>query len=133
MVWEAKSENGGFSAGKTWLPVPPEHLPRAVSAQEGDLNSVLHHYRRFLQFRRQHLAFAKGEIEFLPLEAPLLGFLRTHGNEKILCLFNMSAQEQRAKCPAGPLEVLEGHGFASQMNDGDIAIPAWSGFFARFV
>jgi len=131
MVWDDKAANGGFGAGKTWLPVAPAHLPKAVSVQEADTASVLHHYRRFLAFRRQYPAFAKGEIEFRAYEAPLLGFVRTYGNEQIFCLYNMSDVAVTTKRPLEQLEALDGHGFASTINGDTITLPAWGGFFAR--
>ncbi|TCP89152.1 alpha-glucosidase [Rhizobium sp. PP-CC-2G-626] len=133
MVWEADAQNGGFGDGRPWLPVPTEHLPRAVSVQEQDMRSVLHHYRRFLAFRRQYTALAKGEIAFKPYAAPILGFERSHGNETLLCLFNMSGETASVERPAERLEVLTGHGFASELGDNSITLPAWSGFFARIV
>ena len=131
MVWDDKAVNGGFGAGRTWLPVAPAHLPKAVSVQEADSASVLHHYRRFLAFRRQYPAFAKGEIEFRAYEAPLLGFVRTHGNEQIFCLYNMSDATVTTKRPPEQLEALDGHGFTSTINGDTITLPAWGGFFAR--
>ncbi|WP_428427584.1 alpha-glucosidase [Pararhizobium sp.] len=131
MVWDKNAVNGGFGEGKPWLPVPKEHLGRAVSEQQADPNSVLNHYRRFLAFRKQHSAFAKGEIEFRPYPAPLLGFERKFGNETVLCLFNMSGETLAAERPSEKLNVLEGHGFASALNGDTITLPAWSGFFAR--
>ena len=132
MVWDGGQQSGGFSLGKPWLPVPPAHLERAVSAQEDDQASVLSHYRRFLAFRKQHVPLVKGEIEFHSAEGAILSFVRTHGNEKVFCAFNMSPIARLADLPAGTLEVLEGHGFASVMHDENIELPAWSGFFARF-
>ncbi|MDX3926347.1 MAG: alpha-glucosidase family protein [Shinella sp.] len=133
MVWTDAAPNGGFSAGKPWLPVPADHLARAVSVQEGDPASVLSHYRRFLAFRRRHPTLVKGEIEFLSAEGAVLSFLRSHGNEKLLCVFNMSPVARISEMPAGAIEVLDGHGYESRVRDDKIELPAWSGFFARFV
>ena len=131
MVWDRDAANGGFSEGRPWLPVPTDHLDRAVSVQQLDQRSVLNHYRHFLAFRRQYPAFAKGEIAFRPYPAPLLGFERTSGNETILCLFNMSAAAVTTERPPERLNVLTGHGFASDLGEEKIMLPAWSGFFAR--
>ncbi|OJF95242.1 alpha-amylase family glycosyl hydrolase [Pararhizobium antarcticum] len=131
MVWDDKAVNGGFGEGRTWLPVAPAHLPRAVSVQEADSASVLHHYRRFLAFRREHAAFAKGEIAFRAYEAPLLGFVRSHGNEQVFCLYNMSQDTVTTTRPPEQMETLDGHGFQSALNGETITLPAWSGFFAR--
>ncbi|ANH02892.1 alpha-glucosidase [Shinella sp. HZN7] len=133
MVWDSGQPTGGFSEGRPWLPVPAVHLERAVDVQEGDAASVLAHYRRFLAFRKQHAALVKGEIAFQSAEGAILSFVRTHGNEKVFCAFNMSPIARLADLPAGTLEALEGHGFESMMHAESIELPAWSGFFARFV
>ncbi|THK38003.1 alpha-glucosidase [Ensifer sp. MPMI2T] len=130
MVWESMPD-GGFSDNTPWLPVPEAHLAQAVAVQEADPASVMQHYRRFLQFRKAYPAFAKGEIEFFETQAPLLGFLRTHDNEKLLCLFNMSEGLATANLPTEPLDPLEGHGFVSEVKDNTINLPAWGAFFAR--
>jgi alpha-glucosidase len=92
---------------------------------------VLEHYRRFLHFRKAYPAFAKGDIEFVETRAPLLGFIRTHGNERLFCLFNMSEEPAAADLPEGAIEPLEGHGFISDIRDNKISLPAWGAFFAR--
>ncbi|MCA1489407.1 alpha-glucosidase [Sinorhizobium alkalisoli] len=130
MVWESRLD-GGFSEGRPWLPIPANHLSHAVAMQEGDPDSVLEHYRRFLQFRKAHPAFAKGEIEIVETRGPLLGIVRTHGDERLFCLFNMSGEAVAGHKPGGTLELLEGHGFVSDIKDNKINLPAWSAFFAR--
>jgi alpha-glucosidase len=130
MVWESLPD-GGFSSAKSWLPIPEAHLPQAGAVQEGDPASVLEHYRRFLHFRKAYPAFAKGDIEFVETRAPLLGFIRTHGNERLFCLFNMSEEPAAADLPEGAIEPLEGHGFISDIRDNKISLPAWGAFFAR--
>ena len=56
-----------------------EHQLRAVNAQSGDPDSVLEQYRRFLAFRKQHQALAKGEIRFLTAEDRTLAYERSLG------------------------------------------------------
>ncbi|MDK1488547.1 alpha glucosidase [Sinorhizobium sp. 7-81] len=130
MVWESMPD-GGFSDAKPWLPVSETHLAHAVAIQEADPASIMQHYRRFLRFRKAYPAFAKGEIEFFEARAPLLGFLRTCGNEKLLCVFNMSEGRATAELPSERLEPLEGHGFVSEIKDNKVNLPAWGAFFAR--
>ncbi|OCI96736.1 alpha-glucosidase [Rhizobium sp. AC27/96] len=131
MVWDSQVAQGGFSTVKPWLPVPVEHILRAVSVQQGDENSVLEQYRRFLAFRKQYPAFAKGEIAFVDPQGDILIFTRTYGNETILCAFNMSAVEALATLPEGQWQALTGHGFNSNNYGNKIDIPAWGAYFAR--
>jgi alpha-glucosidase len=133
MVWDGATVNGGFGSAKPWLPVPAEHLARAVSAQQGDPASVLEHYRRFLHFRKAYPAFAKGEIEFLSTDGSVLAFVRSHGNENLFCLFNMSGVPAAATLPNEPVAALEGHGFVSEVKNGTVHLPAWGAYFARLV
>ncbi len=132
MPWDGAAINGGFTTGKPWLPVPSAHLSAAVSEQEKDPASVLNHYRRFLAFRRLHPALVKGEIEFAPAKGPVVSLVRSHGNERILCLFNMSGEACEVDRPAAPIAILEDHGFDGRLKDTTIALGAWGAFFARF-
>ncbi|MCY1664676.1 beta-galactosidase BglA [Rhizobium sp. SL86] len=132
MVWDDHAAQAGFStAEKTWLPIPVEHQLRAVNVQQGVETSVMEQYRRFLAFRREHLAFAKGEIAFLAPTESLLAYTRSFGNETLLCLFNMSADSIDAELPAGEWEVLTGHGFEATLDGRTVGLPAWGAFFAR--
>lgn len=132
MVWDDHAVLAGFSHGeKAWLPIPVEHQLRAVTVQQGVESSVMEHYRRFLAFRREHAAFAKGEIRFLPVDGNVLGYERILGNETVLCLFNMSAEPAAASLPDGDWMALEGHGFDSVTDARTINLPAWGAFFAR--
>src|SRR5690606_15111390 len=76
MVWEADVLNTGFSTERPWLPIPVEHAEKAVSRQQGDPESLLEHYRRFLAFRRSFPAFAKGDITFVAVDGDGLAFTR---------------------------------------------------------
>ena len=130
MVWERSSQNGGFTDGKPWLPVPKEHLPLSVDQQRGDKTSVLEHYRSFIAFRRAHQAFAKGDIEFLHAGGDVIAFLRRYGNESILCVFNLGADNQilGSELEAEP---LRGHGFNSERIGDTIRLKPYSAFFGR--
>ena len=63
MVWQANAPMGGFTtAPRAWLPVPSDHLLKAPDVQEQQNDSLLHHYRATLSFRKQHPALVKGGI-----------------------------------------------------------------------
>ncbi|NGO63833.1 alpha-glucosidase [Rhizobium daejeonense] len=132
MVWDSHAAKAGFStAEKTWLPIPVEHVIKAVDTQQGREDSVLEQYRRFLAFRRGHPAFAKGDIAFYPVDGSVLLYSRTLGNETVLCVFNMSAEPANTVLPVGAWQALEGHGFTSTIADNKVELPAWGAYFAR--
>jgi len=90
MPWTAAARHAGFSAAEPWLPVDPAHLPLSVDAQEADPGSMLHLTRRLLAFRKAHPALRTGAFRPVDVPAPLLGFERGEGADRLLCLFNLS-------------------------------------------
>jgi alpha-glucosidase len=131
MVWSGTEKNGGFSEAKPWLPVPAAHLPRAVDIEEADAGSLLHHYKAFVAFRKKHPALAKGEIEFEIADENVLAFTRKHGNEILLCVFNMTENTATAKLPEGDWETLDDQVLAAEINGRNIDLPGWGAYFAR--
>jgi alpha-glucosidase len=102
MVWQAAAHLGGFSTSpRSWLPVPNNHLLRAVDQQLANPDSVLLFYRAMIGFRKEHPALIKGEIEVLDTPEPVLAFIRRHAAEHLLCVFNMSEGDAEFTLPAG--------------------------------
>ena len=89
MPWLPDAANAGFSTAKPWLPIPSEHIQRAVSVQDSDANSVLATARELMELRRSTPALRTGAFRPINLPAPLLGFDRTDGKTTIRCLFNL--------------------------------------------
>jgi alpha-glucosidase len=132
MVWQAGAKNGGFSTAKPWLPVPAEHLAWAVDTQQGDENSLLEHYRRFLAFRRAHPALVKGDIEFLPSEGDTIAFTRGYGNERLVCVFNLGRRPAAVDLGADVKVLpLAGHGFAGAAEAGRVQLGGCGAWFGR--
>jgi alpha-glucosidase len=92
MPWDATVPNLGFSTGKPWLPMGPAHRGMAVSEEERDTNSPLAFARQFLTARKQSPALRLGNMEFVHDKAPVLAFLRCEGDERVLCIFNLSRE-----------------------------------------
>jgi alpha-glucosidase len=113
--------------------VPDAHLSRAVDRQKGAQGSVMEHYRTFIAFRKQHAALIKGAIRFLPVTGNVVGFTRAHGEETLLCLFNMGEAMERQPLPPGDWSVLSGHGLTGNLEGATVELPAWGGLIARLV
>ncbi|CDX63462.1 putative alpha-glucosidase [Mesorhizobium plurifarium] len=131
MVWDAAARNGGFSTAKPWLPVPGKHLSQAVNVQQGDASSLLEHYRRFLAFRRQHPALAKGDIDFIESDGDTVAFTRREGNERIVCAFNLGSKPAEVDFGKGALQPLPGHGFSGQTGNGPVRLGGYGAWFGR--
>jgi alpha-glucosidase len=105
MPWTGTGPYAGFSAARPWLPLPSIHATAAVALQALDRTSPLSAWKRFLRLRNGRAALVRGGVEPLGLPAPLLGFVRAHGQERIACLFNMSGEA--CEVPGGLLEGAE--------------------------
>ncbi len=102
MPWEASRAHAGFTtAEKSWLPVPYQHAALAVDKQEADAQSVLHHYRQTLAFRKQHPALLDGDMTFLDTKEDVLAFTRRKGGETLLFVFNLSRKPVKVTLPEG--------------------------------
>jgi alpha-glucosidase len=130
MVWESNAPGAGFSSGKPWLPVSPEHVAKAANREAGDPSSMLAHYKAMLAFRRAHPALRTGAIELLDAPTDVLAFLRSGAGERILCVFNLGTRAARFDVPSRlPAKPLGGHGFAGRLDGKTIGLPAGEGFF----
>ena len=91
MQWSA-SDNAGFSSGKPWLPVNPDHGSRNVADQEGDPSSILSWYKSLIALRRSKPALREGSIDFLDLGADVLAYDRVAASgPRILVLLNFTS------------------------------------------
>jgi len=126
MPWEAQALNAGFSAGRPWLPVAPDHYPLAVDAQEDDPGALLHHYRRAISFRKAHSALQKGEQSGIGLAGDVMYFRRSDGTEELFCVFNLSDRPGTIPAPEGIWDPVGAElNSASPMSDGMIHLGPW--------
>ncbi len=107
MVWDANTNtHGGFSTAKPWLPVPDEHLARAVSVQQADPNSVLNHYRDAIALRHRHPALRLGEQQ-IRAEGDVLIIERQQGDDRVTLRANLSNNATAGLAP-WQVEINEG-------------------------
>ncbi len=135
MVWQAAAHLGGFStAPRAWLPVPNNHLMRAVDQQLANPDSVLQFYRAMLVFRRAHPALGKGTLELVDAPDTVLAFIRRLGNEAILCVFNMSDADATFQLPAGvSVEAINAPGVAAEPEGGSLSLPPFNAYIGRII
>jgi alpha-glucosidase len=130
MVWQAAAHLGAFTtAPRAWLPVPADHLPKAVDEQLKANNSVLAHYRASLAFRKRHPALAKGRLSLLDAPDGVLAFTRTDGTETLLCVFNMSEMPSVFAVPAGMKpKPADAPGSIDDPRDGVLELPPFGAY-----
>ncbi|HEY2445313.1 MAG TPA: alpha-amylase family glycosyl hydrolase [Rhizomicrobium sp.] len=132
MPWDADAPNLGFTSGTPWLPLSPEHRELAASGQERDERSTLIYVRRMLDVRRRSPALRLGDIQFLDAPGKTLAFVRSHGSERILCVFNMSPERNTYREPliSSATPLAWGSGETSSSGDVLSASP-YAVWFAR--
>ncbi len=119
MQWTS-DRNGGFSrADPQRLCAPPVMDPvfgfQAVNveAQERSSASLLSWMRRMIALRQAHPTFGRGSIDFVETgNRRVLAFTRTHADDRVLVVANLSGHVQAAQVETGvagvPVEMLGG-------------------------
>jgi alpha-glucosidase len=98
MRWQAEAE-GGFTAGRPWLPVGSGLESSNVEAQKKEPASMLSLHRSLLQLRRAHPALSIGSYSGFRSNDECLVFMRQHERERILVLLNFSGDRQAVELP----------------------------------
>lgn len=132
MPWNASAQ-AGFTAGKPWLPIPEAHRAMAVAVQDSDAASVLKHFRSLLHWRQSQPTMISGEIRFIETAEPVLAFVRSTGDQRLVLAFNLSDNEvQVAMAVPGTLRQIDGFGLpAGIYQNGQLKLPAYGGFAAN--
>lgn len=90
MPWRAAAPNAGFTAGRPWLPLGPDHAARAVDRQAADPRSPLALTRRFIAMRAAQPALVTGAMTVIEAGEALLVFDRSGSGQTVRCAFNLS-------------------------------------------
>jgi len=90
MQWDA-SPGGGFTRGEPWLAMNPNHERINVERARATPASVLDHYRRLIELRRDHPVLVYGEYELRLADHPrLYVYTVSSPPERILVVLNWS-------------------------------------------
>jgi len=95
MQWD-DSENAGFSAAKSWLPVPPNAAILNVKAQSADPGSMLSWYRSIIRLKKTVPSLARGENVMLDeTNMKVLSWLRRlQGAPDVVVSVNFTSESQ---------------------------------------
>jgi alpha-glucosidase len=129
MPWHRAAPHGGFTTGTPWLPVPEDHVARAVDVQDAMHGSLLNTWRRFLHWRKSHEALRTGGLRIVPTPAPFVAFERFNEKQKIVVILNFSPEPAPLSLheigEVQPLEVLTSEPSA---DGGRLNLPGWGVF-----
>lgn len=99
MQWD-DSENAGFTTGTPWKKVNENYIGINVQAQDEDPNSILNHFRKMTEVRKDNPVLVYGNYELLEKDHPTIyAFTRTLGDEKMLVMLNFSEEKSSIEIP----------------------------------
>ena len=97
MQWDA-SPQAGFTTGKPWLAVNPNHDRVNAEAAVADPDSVYHFYRRLIALRHDEPAVVYGDFTMLlPHDERLYAFTRSYQDTTLLVIGNFTGGTVRAE------------------------------------
>ena len=131
MPWTSATPNAGFTTGKPWLPVPPEHVCLAEEGQDKDPQSTLNFARNIIQWRRGLPQLTRGDIAFFDVPEQALALRRDEeGFPSVLAVFNVTNAPLTFDWPAAAgAKKLEGHGLSGDVNGTTVTLPPYGGWF----
>jgi glucan 1,6-alpha-glucosidase len=99
MQWTA-GENGGFTTGKPWLRVNPNHTTINAEAALADPDSVFYYYQKLIALRKTYPVFRDGTFTLLCPEDPaVFAYLRQTTEEELLVVCNFTGAEVPFRWP----------------------------------
>ena len=89
------SPQAGFTTGRPWLAVNPNHTEVNAAAERADPQSVFHHHRRLIELRHADPVVALGDFTMLlPEDEQVYAFTRSLGADALLVVVNVSGDER---------------------------------------
>jgi alpha-glucosidase len=132
MPWHSGKGHAGFTtAAAPWLPIPDAHVARAVNLQQRDPTSALSEWRAFLAWRRSCLPLLHGKIANIRQQGGVLAFDRVLGNDRSVCVFNISDTLTRYELPEDAAAVWFSSNGQGWPCGKDSALPAWGYLIAE--
>ena len=119
MQWSS-SPAAGFTDGQPWLPLPADASQCNVEVERDDDRSMLSHYRRLLQLRRNERALSLGSYAPLAAGGNLLAYERRDGDRRIGVMLNLGAEPQAWAVP----EALSARRVLATASGADLPAPA---------
>lgn len=99
MQWTA-GENAGFTTGKPWLTVNPNHEQINAEAALADPDSVFYYYQELIKIRKSHDVIRTGSFTLLcPEDEKVFAYTRETADAHLLVVCNFSAEARSFEMP----------------------------------
>jgi oligo-1,6-glucosidase len=90
MQWD-ETANAGFTTGKPWLKVNPNHQTINVAKNQNDPDSILDYYKKIIALRKDHPIIVYGDYQDVKKNhRKLYAYRRTYEGQELLVLCNFS-------------------------------------------
>ena len=94
--------NGGFTTGTPWMAVNPNYPEINVEKDMADPNSIFHHYKAAIAFRKEHPVAIWGDYqEHYPESKDLYVYERNYEGERMLIVCSFTEKAVSFHAPKG--------------------------------
>ena len=101
MQWTA-GENAGFTTGKPWLAINPNHATINAEAALADPTSIFYYYQKLIALRKSLNVFRDGSFTLLdPQDENVFAYTRDTEQEHLLVVCNFTGKDQSFNMPEG--------------------------------
>ncbi len=124
MVWTSGDGHGFTDPDvEPWLPFGDDADMRNVETELVDEGSTLMLYRRMLRLRKARPSLVAGTIEFLDdLPEDVLGFVRTHGDERTVVFINFADEARPVDLEPGAALLLSTDHRRTTIGSGSVSL-----------
>ncbi|MGV3007461.1 glycoside hydrolase family 13 protein [Staphylococcus epidermidis] len=99
MQWN-NSINAGFTTGKPWFHVNPNHTEINVKQQLNDKFSILSYYKALIQLKKSDLIYTYGKFNMVDAEnKQVFAYTRTFKNNTVLIVANLTNEVSELNLP----------------------------------
>lgn len=97
MQW-TEEENAGFSTVSPWISPAENYKDINLKTELEDKNSVVHHYKRLIELRKEHDVISHGDYQpFMEDEKEVFSYIRRHKDDKLVAINNFSSDTKKLK------------------------------------
>ena len=129
MQWDA-GKNAGFSEGEPWIMVNPNYREINAAEQLARPDSVFRFYQELIRLRHTHKLIVYGSYDLiLPEDRQLFAYTRTLGDQRLLCVVNLSDEPAACEVPeefAAAQKLIEGG--RPSISGGRAELAPWDAF-----
>lgn len=128
MQWDA-SPNAGFTEGTPWIMVSPNYTELNAAEQLARPDSVFHFYQELIRLRHTHEIIVYGSYDLLLPDHPqIYAYTRTLGQQKLLCVCNLTGRPAACTLPDGFADAQILACVGPQPHGTAVTLGPWEGF-----